>query len=216
MTKPSAIDTRDWGLLIILSVLWGGSYLFAGIAVRELDPLTIVLARVSLAALALVPIHLAVLGSLPRSADTWRAFAIMAILNNVIPFCLIVTGQSLITVGLASIINATTPLFTFAVMALAGQERVFAHKIAGLVLGLFGVAILRSGGLLTQDQQLAGILLCLGAALSYGLAGFWAKRRLTGVPALTSATCQLLSSSLFMLPLAVAFGNISGLASASG
>ena len=174
------------------------------------------LARVSLAALALVPLHLAVQGALPQSLATWRAFAVMAFLNNVIPFSLIVTGQSLITAGLASIINATTPLFTFAVMAAAGQERVLGHKIAGLVLGLAGVAILRGGDLLARDQQLVGILLCLGAAFSYGLAGFWAKRRLTGVPALTSATCQLLCSSLMMLPLAAGFGNIASLATASG
>ena len=211
MTAPSAIDPRDWALLLFLSVLWGGSYLFVGIAVRELDPLVIVLVRVSIAALALIPIHLSVQGPLPQSLATWRAFAVMAFLNNVIPFSLIVTGQSLITAGLASIINATTPLFTFAVMAAAGQERVLGHKVAGLFLGLAGVVILRGGDLLARDQQLAGILFCLGAAFSYGLAGFWAKRRLTGVPALTSATCQLLCSSLMMAPLAAGFGNVTGL-----
>ena len=202
--KPDAsIDPRDWGLLVLLSVLWGGSFFFAGVAVRELPPLTIVLARVALAALLLVPLHWGLVGGLPRGRAVWWPFLVMGVLNNVIPFTLIVTGQREIASGLASVLNATTPLFTVLVMAAFGQEKLLARKVVGVLVGLAGVAILRGeASLALADSRTVGIGLCLAAALSYGFAGLWGRRRLSGVAPLTSATCQLISSSLVMALLA--------------
>ena len=206
---------RDWGLLLFLSFMWGGSFLFVGIAVRDLPPLVIVMARVSIAAAALLPFHLVMIGGLPRDRRSWINFAGMALLNNIIPFTLIVTGQTMIASGLASVINATAPLFGAAFLALAGDERLVPRKLAGLVTGLIGVGVLKGTALLDSDGQSLGILLCLGAAASYGLSSLWAKRRLSGIAPLTLATGQLVCSSLVMTILAFAFDRPSALLTAS-
>ncbi len=200
--KEIRIDNRDWFLLIVLSVLWAGSYFFAGVAVKELPPLTIVLARVGLAAAVLAPVHWMIVGRLPSSFAGWLPFIVMALLNNVIPFSLIVSGQTQIASGLASVLNATTPLFTALVLGFSGDEKLVARRILGVATGIAGVAILRGASFSLADSQAAGTLMCLGAALSYGFAGLWARRRLGGVAPLTSATCQLVSSSAMMLVLA--------------
>ena len=101
----------EWGMLVGLSVLWGGSFLFNGILVHELPPFTIVTARVALAAIALHVIVRMTGHSMPRDHQAWLAFFSMGFLNNVVPFLLIVWGQTHIASGLASILNATTPLF---------------------------------------------------------------------------------------------------------
>jgi drug/metabolite transporter (DMT)-like permease len=193
---------RDWALLVLLSVLWGGSFFFTGVAVRELPPLTIVLARVAIAAVLLLPVLWASGARLPATPAGWMPFLVMGLLNNVIPFSLIVSGQTRIASGLASVLNATTPLFTVLVMAAAGDEPLAARRVVGVVAGLAGVIILRGEGLEFDGSQTLGMALCLGAALSYGFSGLWGRRRLAGVPPLTSATCQLISSSVVMLALA--------------
>jgi drug/metabolite transporter (DMT)-like permease len=196
------IEPQDWPLLVLLAVLWGGSYFFAGVAVRELPPLTIVLARVTLAAAILLPIHWLMQGALPQGWMKWMPFAVMAILNNVIPFSFIVTGQTQIASGLASVLNATTPLFGTVILAAFGEERLRLRKITGLVIGISGVIILHGSGANGMQGKTLGILLCLGAAASYGFAGLWGRRWLAGVSPVTSATCQLVCSSVVMALLA--------------
>jgi drug/metabolite transporter (DMT)-like permease len=199
MQAQQVMEVRDWSLLVLLSILWGGSFVFAGIAVKELPPLTIVLVRVALAALILLPVAWAMGVKLPTSIAGWWPFLVMGVLNNVIPFSLIVSVQQWITSGLASVLNATTPLFTVLVMAAAGQEALIARRVAGVLIGVAGVAALRGqAGLGAEPLQLAGMALCLAACLSYGLAGLWGRLKLLGAPPLTSATCQLVSSSLIM------------------
>jgi drug/metabolite transporter (DMT)-like permease len=209
------MDLRDWGLLIFLSVLWGGSFLFIGIAVKELPPLVIVLARVAIASAVLLPIHLLRLGPLPRDRQSWITFAGMSLLNNVIPFTLIVTGQTMIASGLASIINATTPLFVVTILALAREESLILRKVMGLAMGIAGVVVLRGAGSDVLGGQTLGIVLCLAAAASYGLSGLWAKRRLKGIAPLTTATGQLLVSTVVMAILVAAFDKPSTLFAAS-
>jgi drug/metabolite transporter (DMT)-like permease len=131
-------------------------------------------------------------------------FFVMGLLNNVIPFALIAAGQTFITSGLASIANATTPLFTVIVTAAFGEEKLTAHKVAGVLMGLAGVAILRGTDFDLASAQTIGILLCLGGALSYGFSALWGRRRLQGVPPLTSAFCQLVSSSVILLAIMIA------------
>jgi drug/metabolite transporter (DMT)-like permease len=203
MAKTAAgIDRRDGLLLVLLSVLWGGSFFFAGVAVKELPPLTIVLARVAFAAALLTPVMWVRGTGFPSGIDGWKPFLIMALLNNVIPFSLIVIGQTMIASGLASMLNATTPLFTVLVMAAFGEEALNRRRIAGATLGLVGVIILRGPQLEPSQTQAIGIVVCLGAALSYGFAGLWGRRTLSGIAPLTSATCQLICSSAVMLVLA--------------
>lgn len=197
--KPGQIDRTDAALLVFLSVLWGGGFVLAGLALRELPPVTVVFARVAFGALFLLPLILYFRSTLPRGAAGWMPFVVMGLLNNVIPFALVAAGQTHITSGLASIINATTPLFTVIVTSSFGEERLTAHKVAGVLMGLGGVVILRGTGFDVSSAQTIGILLCLGGALSYGFSALWGRRRLRGVPALTSAFCQTLSSSAILL-----------------
>ena len=127
--KDGRIDARDWSLLGVLSVLWGGSFFFNGLALKELPPLALVLLRVALAALILLPVARAYCISFPRGLAGWKPFFAVAFFNNVLPFSLIVMGQTFIASGLASILNATTPLFTVVVMAAAGEETLFARRV---------------------------------------------------------------------------------------
>jgi len=199
------IDARDWALLAALSVLWGGSFFFNGLVLRELPPFTLVLLRVALAATILLPVFYAQRLPVPKGWAGWKPFFLVALFNNVLPFSLIVTGQIYIPSGLASIINATTPLFTVAVMAAAGEEKLIVRRIAGVIIGLVGVAILRGSELGFASGQGRGILLCLAAALSYGVSALIARRSLADSPPLASATFQLMASSLMMTIVAAIF-----------
>jgi len=193
------MDGQDWGMLILLSVLWGGAYFFAGVAVRELPPLTVVLVRVFVAALALMPLFWYLGLTMPRKFTSWLPFVGMGILNNVIPFGLIFAGQTQITVGLSAIINAMTPLFTVLVMASFKQEALSINRVIGVLLGVVGVAVLRGLDGPVDASQTLGITLCLVAALSYGFAALWGRKFLVGVPPVKSATCQLICSTVVML-----------------
>jgi drug/metabolite transporter (DMT)-like permease len=212
---PRAMDVQDWGLLVFLSILWGGSFMFVGIAVKELSPLLIVLCRVVIAALVLMPFHWLLQGPLPRDRQSWIGFAGMSITNNVVPFLLFATGQSMITSGLASVINATTPLFAFTILALAGHEMFSLRKIIGVVVGLFGVVVLKGVNLFAGGSETLGIFLCLLAAVSYGFGSLWAKQRLMNTPPMTTSTGQLICSSVFVVILVLLFGEPAALANVS-
>jgi drug/metabolite transporter (DMT)-like permease len=198
MGFSKTMDGQDWGMLVLLSVLWGGSYFFAGVAVRELPPLTVVFARVSLAAVALLPVFWYLGHSLPKTLSGWLPFFGMGLLNNAIPFGLIFAAQTQITVGLSSIINAITPLFAVVVMASFREERLSAFRFVGLLLGLVGVTVLHGLEGSASGSQTVGIALCLGAALSYGFATLWGRRFLADVPPMKSATLQLMCSTLII------------------
>src|SRR5262249_55821725 len=115
---------------------------------------------------------------------------------------LIVVGQTYITSGLASILNATTPLFAVVVMAASGEERASPQRVAGVMIGLIGVIILRGGFALDLAGQGAGIALCLAAALSYGVSALLARRHLAKSPPLATATFQIMASSTMMAVIA--------------
>ena len=197
-SRDDRIDARDWSLLGLLAILWGGSFFFNGVALKELPPLTLVFLRVAIAALILLPLLRVYRISLPRSFADWRPFVAVALFNNVLPFSLIVTGQTFVGSGLASILNATTPLFTVVVMAAFREESLSARRLAGVTIGLVGVVILRGGSGLETSGQGLGILLCLAGAFSYGLAALLARRNLASSPPLATAAFQLLASSLMM------------------
>ncbi len=198
MDTAKVMDGTDWSLLILLSVLWGGAYFFAGVAVRELPPLTVVLLRVFIAALTLLPLFFYLRLEMPKTLLAWAPFFGMGLLNNVIPFGLIFFGQTQITVGLSAIINAMTPLFAVLVMASFREEQLTANRVIGVLLGVVGVAVLRGFDGSLNSSQTLGILLCLGAALSYGFAALWGRKYLSGVPPVKSATCQLMCSTIVM------------------
>jgi drug/metabolite transporter (DMT)-like permease len=200
------MNAAEWGLLILLSLLWGGSFFFTGIAVAALPPLTIVALRVGLAALilnlALRPMGL----SLPADRRVWAAFVGMGILNNVVPFSLIVFGQTRIGSGLAAILNATTPLFAVAVAHLATpDERLTPARLAGVAGGLLGVvAMVGPAALHGLGGELAAQLACLAAALSYAVAGLYGRRfQALGVAPPATAAGMLTASAVLIAPLAL-------------
>jgi drug/metabolite transporter (DMT)-like permease len=200
--NDTSMDGRDWSLLGLLSILWGGSFFFNGVVLRELPPLTLVFLREALAAVMLLPLLWLYRIRFPKGLSGWKPFFAIGLLNNLLPFALIVIGQTYIASGLASILNATTPLFTVVVMAAAGEEKLQAHRIAGIVAGLIGVMILHGDGLGFESGQGLGILLCLAAAFSYGLSALLAQRMLANSPPLGTATFQMLASAVMMTPFA--------------
>ncbi|MEM9630592.1 MAG: DMT family transporter [Pseudomonadota bacterium] len=195
---------RNWIMLIVLGAIWGGAFLFAKVAVAEIPPFVLVFLRVSsaCAVLLLVLHHQKLLGSL--TFQLAGPFLVMGFLNNAVPFSLLFLGQTAIGAGLASILNATTPIFTVIVAGLlTRQETLHANRIAGVLLGVAGVAIMLSSSLsgVASDPVWAQ-LTCLGAAVSYACAATYAKR-FRSLPPQVAATGQLLGSSLLMLPIAL-------------
>jgi len=199
-----SMTSSEWVMLIALSVLWGGSFFFQGVAVRELPPLTIVVARVGLAAVTLW-IALALMGiRVPGSRRVWMAFFGMGVLNNAIPFSLIVWGQAHIGSGLASILNAMTPLFSVIVAHLAtGDEKLTPAKLFGVLAGIAGVTVMIGWQALgSLGLEVAAQLAVLGGALSYGFASVFGRRfRDLGVQPMATAAGQVTASALLMAPL---------------
>jgi drug/metabolite transporter (DMT)-like permease len=194
--------TIDWLSLVLLSVLWGATFFFVAIALRDIPPFSLVLARVAIAALVLVAIgHL--LGSKLRDTlSAWRSFAVLAFFNNLVPFSLIAHGQTRIASGLAAVLNATTPLFTLLVLRVFAGEPLTPAKVGGVLLGIAGVGILMGPEAMAADlASTLGMLCVLGAALSYGVSAL-CMRRLAGTPPFVSAQAQLVASSLLLLPVA--------------
>lgn len=206
MAVHKQMNATEWALLGVLSLLWGGSFFFVGIAVKELPPVTIVTLRVSIAALALLTVCRIMGHSLPKRPQVLRAFFRMGLLNNMIPFCLIVWGQTHIASGVASILNATTPLFTVVVAhMLTADEKLTVNKFAGIVIGFAGVATMIGPAVLTgESSSLWGQLAILGAAISYSFAGIFGRRfKAMCVPPLVTATGQISASSIMLIPLAL-------------
>jgi len=192
----------EWFLLIVLSLLWGGSFFFGEVALAELRPFTIVFGRVSLAAIALNILVIIAGYRLPTSRKIWRDFIIMGTLNNLLPFSLIFWGQTQITGGLAAILNATTPLWTVLLAHfLTTDEKLTINRLCGVLCGLCGVVLI-IGPVVLQGlgiNVLAQIAV-IGAGLSYALAGLFGKR-FKEIPPLVTATGQVTSTTVMMIPL---------------
>lgn len=189
-------------MLICLAAIWGGSFVFAEIALREVPPLTITLHRLlwALPILALV-VRLRRI-PLPRSPRIWAAYLVMGGLNNALPFSLIVWGQTRIEAGLASILVGTTAVFgAVAAGLLLRDEPLTAPKIAGAVLGLIGVAVVIGPNALhawdPRDMAQAAII---GAALCYALAGCWARIHLSGQTPQMNALGMIAGGAVVMAP----------------
>ena len=202
--SPLVMSATDWLLLIALSVLWGGSFYFAKVAVLEIPPLTLALARVLIAGAVIAILIRPLGGAFPRDLATWKMFAVVAALNNAIPFTLIVWGQQYIPIGLASILNATSPLFTVVVAHFATHDdRLSFGRAFGLIAGFVGVVVLLGPDLLTEmGQHVWAQIALLVAAFFYALGAIYA-RRLRGHKPVTIAAGQLLMAAVLLLPLAL-------------
>ena len=207
MTATAPINRQmqpvEWILLLILSLVWAGSFLFNGIAVRELPVFTIVVGRVAIAAMILLLVLRWRGESLPRDPAVWRAFLVMGFLNNVLPFSLIVWGQGHISSGQASILNAMTPIFTvIMVHLLTRDEKMTPGRIGGILVGFAGVAVMlgaeiRAGSGITLAAQCA----LLGATICYAVAVVFGRRfRSIVMSPMMTATGQAAMASLILLP----------------
>ena len=196
----------DIAMLFALSVLWGGSFFFFEILLEHWQPLTIVTLRVAIATLFLWIFLGLSKTPLPKTMKAWVALFVVGILNNVIPFFLIVWGQTHITAGMSSILNATTPIFTVIVAgALLADERITGQKLIGVIVGLIGTVVMIGpevlvGGLTSGNA--IGQLAVIGAAISYAFAGVWSRRFKTlGITPLVIAAGQTLMATLILIPI---------------
>jgi drug/metabolite transporter (DMT)-like permease len=208
-TRPMINTTmigREWGILLTLAVIWGGAFLFIGVAVRHVDPLTYVWLRLSIASAAMF-LFMRLSGNrlgLPR--EVWGSILLLALLNNALPFTLFGWGQTHIASGLASILNATTPIWGVLVAhAFTDDEKMTPRKIAGVLLGVGGVAVMIGPALLVEvGTDALAQLACVTAALCYAIAAVWARRfRRMGLSPMSVTTGQLSAGALMMLPLAM-------------
>lgn len=207
LAPNKAMTASEWGLLLTLSVLWGGSFFFVAIAVDELPPLTVVVLRVSLAALALLAMVRLTGARMPAEGRIWLAFFAMGFLNNAVPFTLIVWSQTHIASGVASILNATTPLFTVVVAhILTRDEKMTGGRLSGVFIALAGAVVMIGGtALQSLGVNVAAQLACLAAAVSYAVAGVFGRRfTALGITPMVTATGQLTASSILLLPVMLA------------
>jgi len=203
------MGTREWTMLLVLSVLWGGSFFFIDVAVESVAPFTLVLLRVLLGAATLLLVLKVTGQKLPFERRTIGPFLTLALLNNALPFSLFAWGQQHIASGLASILNATTPLWAVLVAhVFTGDEKATPLKVLGVAVGFSGVALMIGGDVLLDvaDANLLAQLACLAAALCYALAGVHARRfRRMGVQPIAVSAGQLSATVLVMLPLVLIF-----------
>jgi drug/metabolite transporter (DMT)-like permease len=194
-----AMSGADWGRLLLLSVLWGGSFFFVDVALQGLAPLSVVWGRVALGALMILGLlHLGRCG-MPRGGVLWRALAVMGLLNNAVPFTLFALAQGEISGALAAILNATTPLFGVVVAHLAGAERLTLARGLGVFCGFLGVVVIAGGG---GAGSLTAVAACLGAAASYAVAGIWGRRfAAMGLQPLQTAFGQVAAAAVMLTPL---------------
>lgn len=206
--RPRAMSAVEWGMLLLLALIWGGSFYFGKILLGSFEPMTIVLGRAGLGAIALVvAIHIAG-GSLPGSGLAWRRLAVLSLFNNLLPFALILWGQKHIASGLAAVLNATTPLFAAIMAHLLAGERLTAHRFAGVLIGMAGVAVMVGPDVLAVGfgGNVLAQLAVLGAAASYGFAALYGRRLVElriAPPAIAAG--QLSITTLVALPLVLVF-----------
>jgi len=199
------MNAQEWGLLLFLSLLWGGSFFFVGVAVKALPPFTIVAARVGIAAVLLWSTA-RLTGLSPRAvARHAPALALLGLINNAAPFVLIVWGQTRLASGLAAILNASTPIFTVILAHfVTTTERLTWSRFGGAALGLAGVAAMMGGDYLGADSSLWAEFAVLGAAGAYACASLYARRfRARGLAPIDIATGQVTAAALMLLPLAL-------------
>lgn len=204
MTNQPKMGNSEWLLLFVLALLWGGSFFFIELAIDGLRPFTIVLIRVGLAAAVLVGVAFMQGEKLPRTSKIWGGFLLMSLVSNVIPFSLITWGQTEITAGLASIMLATTPIFTVILAHFfTPDEKLTVPRFIGVLLGICGVTVLIGPSFLQGiNAQSMGQLAVLAAAASYGVSALVA-RSMSGSSPLVNSAGMLSAATLIMLPLAL-------------
>lgn len=203
MSAIRPMGPREWAMLVVLSILWGGSFYYNAVAVTALPVMTIAFLRVSIAAAALYLILKGQRLAMRRDREAVVAFIGMGLLNNVVPFSLILWAQTQIPGGLAAILNGMTPLFTVLVLHVFSQdEKASGLKFIGVAIGFAGASVMIGLDLIGGEAKLLPQLAALAAALSYAFSGLWGRRfaRLAIAP-VAAATGQMTAASVMLLPL---------------
>ena len=203
MTDQKSLSGRAWAEMLVLALIWGGSFLSIRIALDEISPLMSVAHRVTWAMLVLWGVVAMMRIPLPRNPRIWFAFLVMGLLNNVIPFVLMAWGQLHIESGLTSILNAFTAVVGVVMAALFfSDERLTPRKIIGVVLGFFGVAVaIGLENFKNFDLRSLAQLAVIGGTVAYAVAGVWARKNLVGMPPQLAAAGMLTGATVIMLPL---------------
>jgi drug/metabolite transporter (DMT)-like permease len=199
------MNRADWGTMVALALIWGGAFFFISVAVHAIPPLTYVWLRLTIAAAGLWLFLLWKRETIALPRSVWGSILLLAVLNNALPFALFGWGQTHIASGLASILNATTPIWGVLVAHLfTKDERMTPRKVGGVLLGFGGVAMMIGPSLLANlGSSALAQLACILASFSYALAAVWARRfRRMGIPPMTVTTGQLTAGALVMLPIA--------------
>lgn len=197
---------EEWFVLLALALIWGAAFFCIKVAVTRVEPLTYVWLRLSIAAAALWALLRWRGERLDLPLRIWGAIVVLALLNNMIPFVLFGWGQQRVASGLASILNATTPIWgVIAAHFWTRDERMTPTKIVGVLIGFAGVATMIGPDLLLGGDSLLPQIACLAAAFCYAVAGVWARRfKALGVSPLKVAAAQLAMGAVAMTPLALA------------
>ena len=203
MSDQKFLSGRAWAEMLVLALIWGGSFLSIRIALDEISPLMSVAHRVTWAMLVLWVVVAVMRIPLPRNSRIWFTFLVMGLLNNVIPFGLMAWGQLHIESGLTSILNAFTAVVGVVMAALFfSDERLMPRKIIGVVLGFFGVAVaIGLENFKNFDLRSLAQLAVIGGTVAYAVAGVWARKNLVGMPPQLAAAGMLTGATVIMLPL---------------
>jgi len=205
-SAPDRSDLRAWlpGYLA-LALIWGSSFLFIKVGIRELHPMYVALGRVAAGTLTLAVLLLATRARLPRDLRIWGHLTVVGAIGVAIPFTLFGYGEQRVSSVLAGIWNATTPLFALPVAALVFRtEKLTARRTVGMLIGFVGVLVVLGVWHGVGGVQLTGQLMCLGAAICYGVAIPYQRRFLNGIPTsgVTIPAGQLLTGTVLLLVVA--------------
>ncbi len=208
--KQTAISLLAWSLMGVLALIWGGSFLSNRAALAEMGFLTTVAFRVGGAAVVLWTYVLWRGLPVPAGGKWLITCVVLGIFNNVVPFCLIVWGQTQIASGLAGILNATTAIFSVLLAAMVyPDERLTLRKSCGVALGLAGVAVtIGPHALAHLDFTSLGQLAILGAAVSYSVSGIYGRTALRGIRPEVASAGMLTVSSAMLIPAALMFEGV--------
>lgn len=191
----------DVVLLVGLSAMWGLSFLFIELALRQLGPLWIVTGRTAIGGLVLLSVA-AVRGALPRGRDLWLRLVLLGVINNALPWTAIAWAQQRLPSGLTGLLMAIVPTTTLLVAAAVGLERITPRRLLGLLLAMGGVAVI-VGGDVEQPGRVMAVLVVVLATLGYAAGAVFAKSQVSGrAPPVTIATGQVLSAAAVTLPFA--------------
>lgn len=202
----TSMTPLEWGFLLLLSLVWGGSFFFTEVALRDLPPFTIVFARLFFGAVGLLGVLMFAGIRMPWGWRLCLSFLVLGFFTNTLPFSLITWGQVALSSSVASILNATTPLFTLVIAhCFTDDEKVTPMRLAGIVMGIVGVVVMLSpdvGG--SGTVRLVASLSCLSAACCYGVGLVYGRRFLAaGIPLIGVAAGQVSAAAVLLLPVAL-------------